>query len=110
MSLLDLLPTFGAEFAPIFNRHAADSDVDSRSAGCEGVGAPVPGEGGLRQQVELAHPDAARRCGKENGKGVFNPWAEENLHDVGATGAGGLSSANSWWGGGAGARRWWCRC
>jgi len=96
VKLINLLPSLGVEFSPIFNEHQADTDVGSQSAGCEGVGVPVQDEKGLRQQVELAHPDAARRCDKENGKGVFNPWWEEE--------GGGVSKAPTAAGGTGGAR------
>jgi len=31
--LIELLPSFGAEFSPIFNQHEAETDVGSQSAG-----------------------------------------------------------------------------
>jgi len=62
VTLLGLLPQFGSGLAPIFNYHQAQPAEEDLSAACEEVGTPVPGKDGLRRQVELAHPDASRRC------------------------------------------------
>lgn len=58
--LLEFLPLWGSSFAKIFNVHKPDVLEDELGGECEEIGLPAEGEG-LRQQVELAHPEPIRR-------------------------------------------------
>lgn len=73
VTLLQLLPQFGSGLAPIFNYHEAQPAPEELSAACEEVGTPVPGKDELRKQVELAHPEADRRCLLPHSLALANP-------------------------------------
>jgi hypothetical protein len=60
--IIDALPACGSAFVPIFQYHERSQHVDPLGGVIEQAGNPTHGVGGMRKQVELAHPDKARRC------------------------------------------------
>ena len=59
--IIDVLPFCESSFSPIFQYHERVVVVDQLGGLIEQAGNPTSGVGGMRKQVELAHPDKDRR-------------------------------------------------